>query len=309
MILYGTETDYGAGNIYDHNAESALKKLDEYLFGNKSVMFFRGAQDAPLPNLEDYLAEWGVGFTETHVTDPEASLADTVTGEKNGDRLIAAYPDVDLDAPGYAMIKDIASLSTPPKTVFSQAAALKNILPRPIVHISETASRSVCPLFYAAETAKATDENGYTVPPRDGRHILAMLGMEARQDAGEYRYSYIFAAGSTEMITNDYLSDPAFGNGDVMASVLRAVSRTDVYASNELGGFDLNAAAYGGKWFDETHLSSEGENVVFHSQKDWDEYAQMTPGRVAAVVTVIFVTPVLLLPLLGVAVLRKRKNR
>jgi hypothetical protein len=111
------------------------------------------------------------------------------------------------------------------------------------------------------------------------------------------------------MITNDYLADPAFGNSDVVASVLRVISRTDVYASNELGGFDLNAAAYGGKWFDETHLSSEGENVVFHSQKDWDEYAQMTPGRVAAVVTVIFATPVLLLPLFGAAVLRKRKNR
>lgn len=310
LLFVGTETDYSAGDIRDYNSPSVLKKLDSYLFEKKSVMFFRDALAAPLPNMEDYLAEWGIGFSPTHLTSPEESLADSLTGEKNGDRLIAAYPDKDYDAPGYELIKDIASLGTPPKTVFADAMALKQTLDSNPVYTSSITSRSVCPVFYAGEGAKAKNEIGQTVfDPAGDRHILAIVGMEATLEAGEHRYSYVFAAGSTEMISNEYLADPAFGNSDVMASVLRSVSRTDVYASGDVGGFDLNSDMYGGKWFDDTQLSSEGKNTVYHSQTSWDEYAQMTPGRIVAVAIGIFIVPVVFVPLIGTAVLRKRKNR
>lgn len=310
LIFVGTETDYSAGDIYDYNSPSALKKLDEFLFRKKSVMFFRDALGAPLPNLEDYLAEWGIGFTPTRLSSPEESLADNLTGEKNGDRLIAAYPDKDYDAPGYELVKDIASLMTPPKTVFANAMALEQTRDNSPVYISESTSRSVCPVFYAGEKAEKRDKDGFGGKAKDGeRYILAMMGMEATLSAGEYRHAYVFASGSTQVISNEYLTDGAFGNADVMASVLRSISRTDVYASGDVGGFDLNSSMYGGKWFDETHLSTEEKNTVFHSQDSWSEYAQMTAGRVLAVVIAIFITPLIIVPLVGTAVLRKRKNR
>ena len=133
--------------------------------------------------------------------------------------------------------------------------------------------------------------------------------MEATLEAGEHRYSYVFAAGSTQLISNEYLTDTAFGNADVMTSILRSISRTDVYASGDVGGFDLNSDMYGGKWFDDTHLSTDGKNLVYHSQTSWSEYAQMTPARLVAVIVAILVTPVVLVPLIGTMVLRKRKNR
>ena len=310
LLFVGTETDYDAGDIYDYNSPSALKKLDKYLFEKKSVMFFRDALASPLPNIEDYLAEWGIGFSSTHLTSPDASLADITTGEKNGDRLIAAYPDKDYDAPGYELIKDIASLGTPPKTVFAGSMALRQTLPSDPVYTSSVTSRSICPVFYADAGAKAKNAIGQTsFDPAGDRHILALVGMEATLEAGEYRYSYVFAAGSTKVISNEYLADSAFGNADVMASVLRSISRTDVYASGDVGGFDLNSDMYGGKWFDDTQLSSDGKNVVYHSQTSWDEYAQMTPLRLTVVVIAILITPVVFVPLIGTMVLRKRKNR
>ena len=310
LLFVGTERDYSAGDIRDYNSPSVLKKLDAYLFENKSIMFFRDANAKSLPNIEDYLYEWGIGFSETYVTAPEASLADSVTGVKNGDRLIAEYPDADYDAPGYALIKDIASLGTPPKTVFAESMALKQTLPCDSVYTSTITSRSVCPIFYAPADADAKFENGIIAfPPQGTNHILALVGMEATLEAGEYRYSYVFAAGSTKLVSNEYLADSAFGNGDVMASVLRSISRTDVYASGDVGGFDLNSDMYGGKWFDETQLSSEGKNTVYHSQTSWDRYAQLTTGRFVAVAIMIFVTPVVIVPLIGTVVLRKRKNR
>ena len=312
LLFVGTETDYSAGDIYDYNSPSALKKLDRYLFNKKSVMIFRDALDAPLPNLEDYLDEWGIGFSETHLTAPEDSLADNLTGERNGDRLVAAYPDKDYDAPGYQLIKDVASLGTPPKTVFAQSMALRQTRDNSPVYNSATTSRSVCPVFYAGDSAKAVDKDGYTVSASGDRHVLAIVGMEATLSSGEYRHAYVFAAGSTKMISNEYLADTAFGNGDAMASILRSISRTDVYANSSdegVGGFDLNSDVYGGKWFDETQLSTEGKNQITHSQTEWSEYAQMTPARVAAVVVAIFLVPVVVIPLLGTMILRKRKNR
>ncbi len=315
LIFCGTEEDYSAGDIYDYHTVSALKKLDKYLYERNSVMVFRDALDAPLPNFEDYLAEWGIAFTPTHVTSPEDSLADSVTGEKNGDRLVAAYPDAKYDEPGYALIKDIAALATPPKTVFAGAMALKNSLGKDqTVHVSQNVSRAVCPVFYASDAAKAVDKDGYTLPIGEGeRHVLAMIGIETAVKPDENEYlSYVFAAGSTAMISNDYLSDGAFGNGDVMASVLRVISRTDVYASSDIGSSDLNSPVYGGKWYEDTQLattSKSGVNTVWYDQNNSADFALLTPARVVAVVVAVFLVPVAVIPFLGVAVLRKRKNR
>jgi hypothetical protein len=271
-------------------------------------MFFRGALSKPLPDLEDYLAEWGIAFTSTHVTAPEESLANVATGAKTGDRLIAVYPDEDVDAPAYAMIKDVASLATPPKVVISNATALEKTFVTTPVYTSASTSRSVCPFFYAGASAKATDKDGFAVNAEGDRYILAMMGMEATLSAGEHRYSYVFAAGSTEMISNSYLLD-TFGNADVMASVIRSISRTDVYASGAVGGFDPNSTAYGGKWFDETHLSNTGVNTVVHSQTEWSEYKQLTTGSVVLMMIIIFIVPVVALPSLAVVVLRRRRNK
>lgn len=309
LIFCGTTTDYSAGDIYDYESATALKKLDKYLYGKKSVMVFRDGLDTPLPNMEDYLSEWGIAFTQTLVTAPEDSLIDYGGGTGKGDRLIAAYPDSDYDAPGYAMIKDIASLGTPPKTVLAGAMALENTFRTTPVYTSVNTSRSVCPIFYAGNSAKAVDKDGYRVDAKAGKHILAMVGMEATLDAGEHKYSYVFAAGSTAMISDEYLADPAFGNADVMASVLRTISRTDVYASSDVGGFDLNSDAYGGKWFEDKQLSADGVNTIVFSQTEYREYAQMTPGRVFWMLFAIFCVPVLVIPACGIVVLRRRKHK
>ena len=315
LILCGPTEDYTVTDIRDHSAPSVLKKLDKYLAGKKSLMYFResfGADGktpaAPLTDLEDYLSEWGIAFTPTHVTSPDESLAD-VDGVQSGDRLIAVYPDSDIDAPAYAMIKDVASLLTPPKVIISNASSMKNTFVTTPIYLSENTSRSVCPVFYAGPSSKAHDADGFTVEPDGDRHILAMMGMEATLTAGEHRYSYVFAAGSTEMISDAYLADHAFGNGDVMAAVLRSISRTDVFASSAVGGFDPNSVVYGGKWFDETHLSASGKNLVFHSQTSWDEYDPLTTGSTVFLVIVVFIVPVVVLPALAIVVLRRRKNK
>ncbi len=315
LILCGPTEDFDAGVINDYYSQSPLKRLDKYLAGHKSVMVFRdtyaadGTLAPALPNLEDYLSEWGIGFTSTHVTAPEECLED-VGGGKSGDRLISVYPDADADAPMYAMIKDIASLATPPKTVIAGASGLTKTFVTTPIYFSEGVSRSVCPLFYAGPSAKALNAaDEIVLNSEQGLIPLAMMGMQATLDAGEHTYSYVFAAGSTAMISNEYLGDYAFGNADVMASVIRSISRTDVYATGDLAASDPNSLGYGGKWFDETHLSASGKNTVFHSQESWEDYAPLTTASTVVIVAVVFFVPVAVLPALGIVVLRRRKNK
>ncbi len=309
LIFLGTREDYSAGNIYDYNAPSALKKLDRFLYEKRSVMVFRDGLDDPLPDFEDYLSAWGIGFTDTLVTAPEESLSGTLAGT-DGDRLIASYPDKIKDTPAYEMVKDIVSLQTPPKTVLANTMALKSTFLKNPVYTSESVSRAICPLFYAGASAEAKDERGYTVFAKGSCPPIAMLSVEATLVGGEHKMSYVMAAGSTAMVENDYLADAAFGNADVLRSVLRTVARTDVFASGEVGGFDMNATAYGGKWYEDTQLSVEGKaNTVFYSMTEYKDFAVMTTARVVAVCVAIFLVPVLVLPLCGVIVLRRRKDR
>lgn len=309
LIFVGTKEDYSAGNIYDYDSPSVLKKLDRFLYEKRSVMVFRDGFDDPLPDFEDYLASWGIGFTDTLVTDPEQSLSGGLAGF-DGDRLIATYPDKVKDTPAYEIVKDIVSLQTPPKTVLAGTMALKNTFIKNPVYTSESTSRAVCPLFYAGASAEARDENGYTVFAKGSCPPVAMLSVEATLVGGEHKMSYVMAAGSTAMIENDYLADGAFGNADVLRSVLRTVSRTDVFASGEVGGFDMNATAYGGKWYEDQQLANEGRvNTVFYSMTEYEDFAIMTTGRVVAVCVAIFLVPVLVLPFVGAVVLRRRKDR
>ena len=95
-----------------------------------------------------------------------------------------------------------------------------------------------------------------------------------------------------------------------MSALLRFISRTDVYASGSVGGFNPNdKATYGGKWFEDKHLSTTGVNTIVYNQQEQKDFKQLTPGRTAATLIAIFAVPVLLIPAVGVVVLRRRKNK
>ena len=144
---------------------------------------------------------------------------------------------------------------------------------------------------------------------KKGYQCLAAISTETRLQNGENSYSYVFAAASTEMISNRYLADPAFGNADVVFSALRHVSRTDVFASSALGGFDLNSENYGGKMFDETHLTEGTENLVYHTLSSYTSYRGITKGALVFVVIATIFVPVLATGACAFVVLQKRKHQ
>ena len=78
--------------------------------------------------------------------------------------------------------------------------------------------------------------------------MLAAISTQIYTDnSGNDHFSYVFTAGGSEMISSEFLKNAAYANRDITASVLREISRTDVYAPMELGAANLNnQETYGG---------------------------------------------------------------
>ncbi len=304
LIFYETETDYASGDKMDFYASSAIAKLDAYLAKDKSMMVFRGALAEPLPIFDEYLAEWGFAFDGTRVDSPEESLISSSGG--SGNRLVATYPDAETAAVGYSIFSDLLNLATPPKTVLENATSLRGTWKGETVICGENVTRYASAAFYAGEKAKIYDKNGYIVD-RSSPIWLGAISSEAELSGGEYQYTYVFASGSPHMITNAYLGDTSLGNGDVVFALLRTISRTDVFASGEIGGFDLNKN-YGGKMFDELHLSADEVNEVWFGLEYYEYYKGMTTGSMVFMHIAVLGLPLLVLPVAGFYVLRRRKN-
>lgn len=307
LIMCDPKTDYTL-SCNSFEGGGALEVLDAYLSSRNALAVFRNADTPSLPNLDEYLGEWGFGFDYTHVTSKDGSLGGA-EGTLADDRLIAVYPDEDTSALGYTMFSDVIGMATPPKTVLANAGSMRQTFRDYLVTVASNTTRCVSAVFYAPADAEAKDSEGYPIPSKAPLHWLAAVSAEARLVAGEHEYSYVFAAASTEMIENRYLADSAYGNGDVMFSIMRHISRTDVYASSSLGGFDINSENYGGKMFAETHLTMGSPNLVYHTMHDYTYYAAMSGGTYVLVAFCTLILPVGAASASAFVVLRRRKHR
>jgi hypothetical protein len=164
----------------------------------------------------------------------------------------------------------------------------------------------VSAVFLAGEKAKVKDRDGFAVS-LPTPIWLGAIASEAELYEGEHRYSYVFASGSEALIRNEALGDPSLGNGDVMFSLLRTISRTDVFASGEIGGFDMNQN-YGGKMFDETHLSDGEENEVWFGLDYYRMYKGLTVAHKVFLYTVTLAVPAAFVLFTAFYVLRRRQD-
>ncbi len=309
LIMCGPTEDYANEDYGNYYALPALEKIDRYLANNHSFMVFRDALAPDMPALNEYLHEWGFAFDSTSVTSEKGSLASLGQQTSTGDRLIAVYPTADNAAIGHSMFSAIADMATPPKTVFPNACSLRMVWRDNLLTTALNVTRCVSSVFFAPSDAKAHDREGYLFSDNTkGNLWLAAVSSEAQLVGAEYEYSYVFGSGSTALISNEYLSDPAFGNGDVMYSVIRSLSRSDVYASTALGGFDMNTPeTYGGKMYEELHLTKGEENVVHYSLVDSHTYKGLSNASFTGAIIVCGVLPCLTVIVTGIVVLRRRK--
>ncbi len=298
--------------VYDKAQSSSMfyvsetKKIDRYLRKNQgSIMVARDYKRTNLTNLDAFLYEWGFSFGSSLVTDNKNHIG----GADDTNKIIGVY-ETNTDSYANVVYGEFASLASAPNTVFLNTGYID-------CSFYETDTRdedgsSAVSITYNSfmtshSTAVATTPDGKN-DRKDERLDLAGVSVRyaLNQHTNEAEYSYVFCANSADFLGNELLYNSSYANFDIVSAVVNNISRTDVYASIELGGISLNSPKYGGKQLVYDTLSEKAATVYNPDATFKESLKALTPGVKRAAVVISVAVP--LIPLcLCVVVKVKRK--
>ncbi len=308
LIMNGPTADYAtpASDRYLVNATPPIEKIDRYLDDAGSLMVFKDPT-ATLPALEEYLNEWGMAYENgVTVKADRTGAGDDAALEAAREALFAVYPESSKEALGNSLFPDIADLTTAPRTVVVRSGYLRSLWVNNSKGFSTATSALTSPVLLAAEDAKAYNAEGVIVND-EGSYSLAQLTVRvATRDARDY-CSYVFCAATTELTRTETLDNPTYANYDVLFSTIRTISRTDEYASDALGGLNMNSEMYGGKRLISSEMSATKKDV-YENGKLVFTYLGLTPSA-AVWWTVLLLSPAVAVLAVGAVRLIRRRHR
>lgn len=212
---------------------SELDKLDDYLANKNALMVFMNPSSydgaSGLKNFEEFLAEWGLAFRRNGA-EPYAvrDEANSILG--NSSSVVASYVENDL-ASGWT--ESMTNGTSSPKVVFPNATAIKYSDSYPLGR-SATYNRTVYDMFVSHDTAKAWTANEVIAEAtkNDPLKLMAVsvqvytIGQEETNALEDF--AYVMLSGSTEFLSEEYLTSNAYGNGDFMLSAAQMSGREPV---------------------------------------------------------------------------------
>ena len=287
---------------------SDLEKIDEYLLRESGAVILNKLYDVTLPNLESFCKEWGISFGTSQVYDPDNALFTTIGGESD-DSLFAGTYDPDDQNFGYAYYGGYSTLSSAPKMVFSNTGYVYCSLDMGETMIEQGnkfASRNYASFI-------GTSDNAYTyvgsATDRSERTLIA-AGIRKNLDSytAENSLAYLFCTSSLDAFSNELLGNTSYANYDIWTSIINNISRTDRYATIELGGLSQNSPSFGGKQLVNMQLSTSPSDVYSWDAKYVVKHNRGLSGAATIVYTVIVMTLPVATLALGVVVYIKRKN-
>ncbi len=241
MVVYDPQDDFlvkdGVSTI------SEIEKLDRFLDGTNALMVFLNPTTPLLPNLEEYLEEWGIKFNRhtdnlgnvqgTTVRDYQNSLTE------DGMTVVGAYATYGL---GASLHSDMRT-TYPPKVIFKNAMAISypdtymtsyyqdeedpNYKFSYGSYFKDGISRGIYDIFVSPATAtEVVDATVVSQATAKEPYRLMTLTRESRMVDNENEdFSYVLACGSTDFLSSTLLLSNTYGNTDLMLSALRATGR------------------------------------------------------------------------------------
>ena len=244
MVIYDPQDDFlvndGVSNI------SEIEKLDRFLDGTNALMVFVNPTTPLLPNLEEYLEEWGIKF-DRHTDNMENVHGTTIRDynqslTEDGMTVVGTYATLGL---GASLHKDLRT-TYPPKVIFKNAMGISySDTYQSVWHTEEDdptatfsygsyykdgVSRSMFDVFVSPATATAVVDTTVVAEATSQYPFKLMtITRESRMvDNTNEDYSYVLACGSTDFLSSTLLLSNTYGNTDLMLSALRATGRENV---------------------------------------------------------------------------------
>ncbi len=309
LIINDPKTDfvYDESRLDEFGYVSDLEKVDRYLMRESAAVFLNKDYAVTLPNLENLCAEWGISFGTSQVFDPDNALFTTMGGESD-DSVFAGVYDSNEQNFGYAYYGGYSTLTSAPKMVFSNTG---------YVYCSIDMSESMVEMGnkygsrnYAAFIGTSDNAYVYSGGATDtGVRTLAAAGVRKNLDSytSENSSAYLFCTGSADFFSNELLGNTSYANYDVLASVISNISRTDRYATIELGGLSMNSTSFGGKQTLSTELSSSPSKIYSWDAKEVIKYNKGLSGTAITIYTIIVMAVPAAILTVGIVVFIKRK--
>ncbi len=212
---------YDFAGAYDEVNE--IDKVDRYLDAMGNLMVFTDpSATTDLPNLNEYLTEWGVSFTPAHIEDKDHCI------DTYGRSVIAEYtPEGD----GASLNKPLRQLDNPPKTIAA------NAMPIEVLWTAHNGI-SVSSILDTYDTAKAYSIADSSVV-KEGKMPLMTVSMKTTVgDNNEKYYNYVLCAGTKSFADERYLNGSTYGNGDIIYAAMRAFGKEMVPVDLDFKVFD-----------------------------------------------------------------------
>ncbi len=189
--------------------KSEIEKIDDFLDGFGNVMIFRDPDTGELPELDEFLVEWGIEFDNSVLKDPMHSI-DTTHYSLEGNYAVG-------ENLGASLVKDIVSVGTAPKTIVRYASPV-NLL------YDYKDGRQTSVALYTYDSAERYVDGKLT---GTGEYPLVVFSRESRYIDNTPHYSYVFAVGSKYFTYDNYL-DQKYGNQDIIYTMMRAMGKVQI---------------------------------------------------------------------------------
>ncbi len=314
LIINNPTVDFtvDSSQFGSHSYISDTEKINRYLIKNQGALIVAKDFETELPIFEEFLYDWGFEFGDGMILKDENS---SLSGTDNS-AIVAEYSK-DEDTYAYGLYQEYADTSSSPRTVFTNTGYIKCSFKETFAmseNGAENTSRRYVSYLSTSETAKPyaknpvsgeyTDLAGY-----EGKYDLAALMVReyCHPTDKTLEYSFILCANSADFLSNEILGNSYYANLDIVSAVTDNISRTDVFASTDLGGGSLNSISYQGKHVRYSYLSYDEQEVYSLDAKELVEYNYpISDGVITAIAIFVFVIPAAV-AVLGIIVCIKRR--
>ena len=211
---------------------SEIRKIDEFLEENRTLMVFKDPESEYLQNLEEFLYTWGIVFGEGTVYDTASSL------DMAGTTVYAQYADEGTIAA--SLQKELRNSSAPPKTVFDTARPIyvSDIYTAAIdesgnatntyEYYGNNAYREMSTVYFSSSSA-TVKKDGETIDDA-GSYNLMTITRELNYKNSDTYFGYVMAVGTKNFAADDYINSNTYGNKDIIYYALRMMGREKVPA-------------------------------------------------------------------------------
>lgn len=258
VVVYNPKEDF---MVKDGISEiSEIEKLDKYLDTlSCSMMVFINPETPRLPNLEEYLEEWGVSvnrFTDALGDSYNYTIKESSGASLSNDGFTFSGSYVAKGA-GASIYKSLTESAYPPKIVFKNSGALSysDLYEKKFFineedkddktdeywygyYYSNGVSRRIYDVFTSTSGAVAMANGSEVARAGEDLFKLMTITRESRQiDNTNTDYATVMVCASTDFATEPMLSSAVYGNNDVILAAARGMGKEFIPVDLELKPF------------------------------------------------------------------------